>query len=39
MWDYLKLGGATHTPHSLKNAFAFHTAFAEKGDMRLTQYI
>ena len=31
MWDYLKLGGSTHTPLSLKNAFAFHTAFAEKG--------
>ncbi len=39
MWDYLKLGGSTHTPLSLKNAFAFHTAFAEKGDMRLAQYI
>ncbi len=39
MWDYLKLGGSTHTPASLKNAFAFHTAFAEKGDMRLSQYI
>ena len=39
MWDYLKLGGSTHTPLSLKNAFAFHTAFAEKGDMTLAQYI
>ena len=33
MWDYLKLAGKTHTPHTLKAAFALHEALAEKGDM------
>ena len=33
MWDYLKLAGKGHTPHTLKAAFALHEALAEKGDM------
>ena len=32
--DYLKLGKGGQTPHALAAAFAFHTAFAETGDMR-----
>ena len=34
LWDYLKLGKGGQTPHSLKAAFAFHTEFAESGDLR-----
>ncbi|MDO4320698.1 MAG: succinate CoA transferase [Bacteroidales bacterium] len=32
--EYLNLGKGGQTPHSLKAAFAFHTAFSETGDMR-----
>ena len=32
--EYLKMGKGGQTPHSLKAAFAFHTAFTETGDMR-----
>lgn len=32
--DYLRLGKGGQTPHALQAAFAFHTAFAETGDMR-----
>ena len=32
--EYLKMGKGGQTPHSLKAAFAFHTAFSETGDMR-----
>ncbi len=32
--DYLRLGKGGQTPHSLKAAFEFHTAFTETGDMR-----
>jgi acyl-CoA hydrolase len=32
--DYLKMGKGGQTPHTLKAAFAFHTAFSETGDMR-----
>lgn len=32
--DYLKLSKAdAHTPHTLRAAFGFHTAFLEEGDM------
>ena len=35
LMDYLKMGIANggHTPHTLKAAFGFHTAFAETGNM------
>lgn len=35
MWDYLKLsmGKGRHTLHDLQNAFAFHQAFIDNGDM------
>jgi len=32
--EYLQLGGATHTPQSFENAYAFHRAFLAEGDMR-----
>ena len=38
LWDYLKLGKGGQTPHTLKAAFAFHTEFAESGDMRNTDW-
>ena len=40
MWDYLKLteGKGFHTQHSLKDAFAFHQAFMETGDMHNASY-
>lgn len=40
MWDYLKLsdGQCRHTPHDLANAFAFHQAFINTGDMRNAQF-
>ena len=38
MWDYLKLAKPGHTPHNLMAAFAMHQAFAETGDMRLTDF-
>ena len=38
LWDYLKLGKGGQTPHSLAAAFAFHTAFAEHGDMQKTDF-
>lgn len=31
---YLRMGGATHTPQSFENAYAFHRAFLAEGDMR-----
>ena len=37
--EYLQIGGQGHTPLSLKNAFAFHAAFSETGDMRNAEYI
>lgn len=36
--DYLKMGKGGQTPHSLKAAFAFHTEFAESGDMHNTDF-
>ncbi len=38
LWDYLKLGKGGQTPHSLAAAFAFHTEFADSGDMRNTNF-
>ena len=32
--EYLKLGGATHTPQTFENAYALHRAFLAEGDMR-----
>ena len=32
--DYLKMGKGGQTPHTLNAAFAFHTEFANSGDMR-----
>lgn len=32
--DYLKMGKGGQTPHTLTAAFAFHTEFANSGDMR-----
>ncbi len=32
--DYLKMGKGGQTPHTLSAAFAFHTEFANSGDMR-----
>jgi succinate CoA transferase len=37
LWDYLKLGKG-HTPHSLKDCFAFHNAFNETGDMHNAKF-
>lgn len=34
LWDYVKLTGKSHTPHSVHAALAFHVALAEKGDMK-----
>ncbi|MDR2466810.1 MAG: succinate CoA transferase [Prevotellaceae bacterium] len=36
--DYLKLG-AGHTPHDLRNSFAFHHALNETGDMHNARFI
>lgn len=38
LWDYLKMGKGGQTPHSLRAAFAFHSEFAESGDMRNVDY-
>ena len=37
--DYLRLtDGLSQTPHNLRAVFAMHTALAEQGDMRLTDF-
>lgn len=36
--DYMKLNANGQTPATLPAAFAFHIAFADKGDMRLTDF-
>ncbi len=36
--EYLKITKGGHTPHSLKAALAFHSTFAEEGDMRKTDW-
>jgi acyl-CoA hydrolase len=38
LWDYVKKGGVSHTPHSLASAFNMHTEFAKSGDMRNTKW-
>ncbi|MDY3858354.1 MAG: acetyl-CoA hydrolase/transferase C-terminal domain-containing protein, partial [Muribaculaceae bacterium] len=36
--EYMNLGNQGQTPISLHSAFAFHEAFAERGDMHLTDF-
>jgi len=38
LWDYLKMGGATHTPHTLSKALNMHIEFLNSGDMRNTKF-
>lgn len=38
LWDYLRMGKGGQTPHSLNAALAFHTTFANEGDMRKTDW-
>jgi acyl-CoA hydrolase len=38
LWDYLKMGGATHTPHTLSKALNMHVEFMNSGDMRNTKF-
>ena len=38
LWDYLKMAKGGQTPHTLAAAFAFHTEFADSGDMRNTNF-
>lgn len=38
LWDYVKKGGVSHTPHSLGSAFNMHVEFAKSGDMRNTKW-
>lgn len=38
LWDYIKLGGATHTPQTLCACFGMHTQFQRTGDMRDTKW-
>jgi len=38
MWDYVKLAGKKHTPHSLNAALGMHIEFAKSGDMRKTNW-
>ncbi|MGI6370276.1 MAG: acetyl-CoA hydrolase/transferase family protein [Ignavibacteria bacterium] len=37
LWDYLKLGGNAHTPHTLTKALNMHVEFNNSGDMRNTK--
>ena len=37
--DYLSRGAKAHTPHCLCNAFAFHEAFIQTGDMRNAKFV
>lgn len=36
--QYLNLNSNGHTPHTLEKAFAFHSAYKERGDMRLVTF-
>ena len=36
--EYLRISRKGHIPHNLQKAFAMHTTFEEKGDMRLTDF-
>ncbi len=38
LWDYLKFGGETHTPHTLSKVFNMHVEFLNSGDMRNTKW-
>jgi succinate CoA transferase len=38
LWDYVKLAGKKHTPHTLVSAFNMHLEFAKSGDMRKTKW-
>ncbi|MDR2125689.1 MAG: succinate CoA transferase [Prevotellaceae bacterium] len=38
LWDYLKLGGTSHTPHTLNACFKMHSEFLNSGDMRQTDW-
>ncbi|MBQ6268570.1 MAG: acetyl-CoA hydrolase/transferase family protein [Bacteroidetes bacterium] len=38
LWDYLKMGGKAHTPHTLAKAFNMHVEFEKSGDMRNTTF-
>jgi len=38
MYDYVKLAGKCHTPHTLASSFNMHTEFANSGDMRNTKW-
>jgi succinate CoA transferase len=38
LWDYVKMGGTKHTPHTLNAAFEMHQAFIDSGDMRNTDW-
>jgi acyl-CoA hydrolase len=36
--DYVALAGGTHSPQTLRAAFAMHLAFAERGDMHAVNW-
>jgi len=36
--DYIALAGSTHSPQTLRAAFAMHIAFAETGDMHIVNW-
>jgi acyl-CoA hydrolase len=36
--EYLALAKGGHTPHTLKSAFAFHTALATEGSMKAAKF-
>jgi len=38
MWDYVKLSGKKHTPHSLNASLGMHVEFVRSGDMRKTDW-
>ncbi len=38
LWDYLKMGGNAHTPHTLSKTFNMHVEFEQSGDMRNTKF-
>jgi succinate CoA transferase len=38
LWDYIKLGGETHTPQTLAACFGMHVQFGKTGDMRQTNW-
>jgi len=38
LWDYVKLSGKIHTPHSLQACMGMHVEFLKSGDMRSTNW-